>query len=469
MRLVLEPLIAAGKNGVEICGGDGAIRLVFPILSCYVADFPEQCLVTCSKYGTCPKCRISAKDLDESPPTAPNRTQTWTSGVMENAKESSETANQFYKTCMSFDVSGSVYTPFWKGFPHCDIHLAITPDILHQLYQGVFKHIITWCETLLTPEELDARLHILPPAFGVCHFSNGFSALSQISGPERKQMAKVLLGCLVGKLAKKGLRAVKALLDFIYLSQYHSHNTTTLQYMADALRQFDANKDFFIETNIRSDLKIPKFHSLHHYIESIKLFGTTDNYNTEMFERLHIDFAKEGWRASNRRDAFPQMVAWLSRQEKVSLFDNYLDFVDQMKTPNSTPVSSSCPKKIPLISIPKFPTFPNKLISSIETTHHSPRFSQHLKEYLNSLLTRPTSARRANLYSLPFNRLDVFSQFKFHPISIDDSDINCPEEDDTVKAIPSTTTKPLGRFDTVIVLQKDAAESTGIEGLYLLF
>ena len=462
MRIILEPLNAAGQEGVEMCGGDGAVRLVFPILCCYVADFPEQCLVTCSKYGTCPKCRISAKDLDGSPPMAENRTQAWTLGVMQDGKNSSETTNDFYKHCMSLEVSGSVYVPFWKGFPHCDIHRAITPDVLHQLYQGVFKHIVTWCQTLLSAEELDARLRTLPHAFGVRHFSNGFSALSQISGPERKQMAKVLLGCLVGKVAKKGLRAVKAILDFIYLSQYDSHNAATLQYMVEALDQFDANKNFFIETGIRSDLKIPKFHSLHHFIESIKLFGTTDNYNTEMFECLHIDFTKEGWRASNQRDVFPQMVTWLSRQEKISSFDNYLDFVDKKLNPIPSSVTSSNSKNLP-ISIAKFPTFPNKLISSVEATHHSPRFSQHLKEYLNSLLNHPTSTRRSNSYALPFTRLDIFSQFKFHPVSLDDTDQT--EENDTVKAIPSTTAKPHGRFDTVIILKGDRAESTGMEGL----
>ena len=56
MRLVLEPLIKAGLEGMEVVGGDGHVCKVHPILACYVTDYPEQCLVTCSKYATCPKC-----------------------------------------------------------------------------------------------------------------------------------------------------------------------------------------------------------------------------------------------------------------------------------------------------------------------------------------------------------------------------------------------------------------------------
>jgi len=55
LRIILEPLKEASTQGVEIVGADGSVRLVFPVLACYVADYPEQCLVICSK-GTCPKC-----------------------------------------------------------------------------------------------------------------------------------------------------------------------------------------------------------------------------------------------------------------------------------------------------------------------------------------------------------------------------------------------------------------------------
>ena len=163
---ILAPLIDAGKNGVYMTGGNGEVCHVFPILAYYSADFPEQCLVTCAKYGTCPKCQSPAKSLNSSTPSL-SQTQQWTLNVMVEAQKLSDTINQYYNACMSQDVSRSVYEPFWKDFLHTDIYTAIMLDVLHQLYQGVIANLIDWCQVLLTPRELDARVRALPPAFGV--------------------------------------------------------------------------------------------------------------------------------------------------------------------------------------------------------------------------------------------------------------------------------------------------------------
>ncbi|EGN98211.1 hypothetical protein SERLA73DRAFT_123570 [Serpula lacrymans var. lacrymans S7.3] len=200
---------------------------------------------------------------------------------------------------MDKDVSGGVYRPFWEGFPYCDIHLCNTPDVLHQLYQGVIKHIILWCQDLMGTEKLDARICTLPPAYGSKHFKNGLSPFSQISGGERKDMAKVLLGCLVGKLPKQAIITIRSLLDFIYIAH------------------------IFVTLGVRENFNIPKFHSLLHYVNSICWFGATNNYNAEMFERFHIDMAKDVWRASNHRNERPQMTTWLTRQEKTAWFECY--------------------------------------------------------------------------------------------------------------------------------------------------
>jgi hypothetical protein len=327
----------------------------------------------------------------------------------------------------------------------------------------VFKHLVEWCQQAVGAGQLDARIRTLPPSHGVRHFKNGISALSQVSGSERKNIEKVLLGCLVGVMPKDGILAVAALLDFIYLAQYSTHNTTTLGYLEDALDRFHQHQDYFIRLGVRSDFNIPKFHSLLHYVNAIKLFCTTDNYNTELFKRLHIDFSKSGWRASNHRDEFPQMIRWLSRREKIASFESYMN---SRSIPGSRPDPSTDTPMPPdaiskKTSIAKHPAFPKSLITIVEEKHNAPDFDYYLKVYINNLQTTPIPHRQLDNHTLPFTRVNVYNQFHVHPTLIHDDDTNCL---DTVKALRKSRTHPYGRFDTVVALVDNRAESTGLEG-----
>ncbi|KAJ3833014.1 hypothetical protein F5878DRAFT_666038 [Lentinula raphanica] len=463
MRLIFSPLREAGRKGVEMVGGDGAVRLVHPILASYVADFPEQCLVTCSKYGTCPKCRVAAAELSSSS-SFPRRTKDWTLQVMEEARRSSSSDAQYFAYCMRKEVSGYTFRPFWDDLPFTDIHFSITPDVLHQLYQGVLKHLISWCQDILGSSELDRRIPSLPPSFGVRHFKNGISALSQISGTERKNMGKILLGCLVGSdMPRDALTAVRSILDFLYLAQYSTHDDDTLSYMADALNLWHAKKSSFVDLAVHDDLNIPKFHTLQHYVEMIRFFGCTDNYNTEMFERLHIDYAKKGWRASNKREEFPQMTKWLVRQENIQSFNKELSWVIEQqrlqllqKKQDSIPVST--PPSTTTLLLPKEPTAPSKALSLIESGHRVPMFASNLRRYLAML--KPGSSRAevegGLVKSLPFNALDVYYSFKFSPETLDD--------DSSIKDVVKATPLKGGRFDTVVILTGDSAETASFTG-----
>lgn len=180
-----------------------------------------------------------------------------------------------------------------------------------------------------------------------------------------------------------------------------------------------------------------------------------------MFEQLHIDFTKHGWLASNKRDEFPQMISWLSCQEKIDSFESYLSSSEAEDSSNDEPNQSHQSVNRPRqVSLAKFPNYPIKSISNISRSHHAPAFEHHLKEYLNTFLTHCTSNQRANLFPLPFKLLNVYNQFKFSPLGLQDED----DERDVVKAIPISRQLPSGRFDTVIVLKTDNVESTGLAG-----
>ena len=160
-------------------------------------------------------------------------------------------------------------------------------------------------------------------------------SLSQWTGKEHKEMEKVFIGILAGIAPARILAAACGLLDFIYYAQYQSHTTDTLQRMQEALNLFHVNKDVFVDEGICKDFNIPKIHSLLHFVDSIVLFGSLDGFNSELPERLHIDYAKKGYRASNKRDYVVQMTCWLQRQEALDLRAAYLQWLNVLIEPKN--------------------------------------------------------------------------------------------------------------------------------------
>ncbi|KAJ7488720.1 hypothetical protein B0H11DRAFT_1694980, partial [Mycena galericulata] len=129
-----------------------------------------------------------------------------------------------------------------------------------------------------------------------------------------------------GQSSSKLVAAVWGLLDFVYLTQYPMHTSETLSHLGNTLNRFHDHKSIFVDLGVREDFNLPKLHSCHHYIMYIKLFGTTDNYNTEYTERLHIDLAKDAYRSTNFKDEFPQMTLWLERKEKIYRHEKYIQW-----------------------------------------------------------------------------------------------------------------------------------------------
>ncbi|GJJ10135.1 hypothetical protein Clacol_004361 [Clathrus columnatus] len=446
MKKLLEPLVQAGKDGIEMTCADGNIRKVYPILAAYIADHN----VWLHRYH-----------------------------------------NQLPNSLVQNGIRDDIILPFWKDLPHCDIFSCITPDLLHQLYKGIFKdHIVEWCLKLAGADEIDLRLQTLPSHPRLRHFREGMSVLSQWTGTEAKELQKVFLGVLAGTVENDIYSCARAIVEFIFYAGFPNHSSQTIKYMLDCLEEFDCMKSCFIKYGIRTHFNIPKLHAIRHYAESIRKLGTLDRYNTELPECLHIDYAKDGYRSSNRRNYMHQMVTWLHRQETINTFNAYLTWAYPAGNENRSNPNSACDEtaeciivdREPVITVPasmelhslvfkwnglttitisKQPSHPKTALSTLIRDYGASEFLPVFNTFLKQ-------ARFSRIITASQNdHFPVYNRIRLTYTSL--QGFGGIPEMDTICAAPSVPASSAGKlptpgyFDTAIV-DTGNAEISGLEG-----
>ena len=164
---------------------------------------------------------------------------------------------------------------------------------------------------------MDARFQAMSQYPGLHHFKKGISVVSQWTGTEHREMERVFVGLLSSAAKENVLMMACSLLEFIYYAQFQQHTDKTLTAMQDSLSLFHVHKGILTELGICNHFNVPKIHSLMHYVSSIQALGSADGYNTEYPEQLHINYAKDAYRASNKCDYVKQMALWLQRQDTI--------------------------------------------------------------------------------------------------------------------------------------------------------
>ncbi len=482
MKTILKPLEQFGIRGIEMASGDGVVRRCHPIFAMYIGDYPEQLLVTCCKTGTCPKCNVPRAELGTMAEPEQERPLRDPEKVKAALRKADESATAFSRACRDLGIK-PVRGPFWQNLPFVHIYRSITPDILHQLYQGVIKHVLAWLRDAFGAEELDARARRLPPNHQLRLFLKGVTTRQKVTGKEHGDICRFMLALIIGLPLRDGLsstrlvRAVRAILDFLYLARYPAHTSHTLSALRAALQRFHENKDIFVQLGIRLHFKLPKLHSLEHYVDSIKLFGTTDNYDTQYTERLHIDFAKEAYRATNRRDEFWQMTLWLERREKVLQHDAYIAWrLRQHSAPSSSPSLPPGPPDDPLP--PSFTRIKMTKHASVKAlrfetavrdygaTWLRDALARYIVGYRNPSLTPEEIEHEALTVSYRFATLPVYHKLKF--VLEDAQQLGIMEAvHDAAHARPARRDRygrhVPARFDTVLVNDGTGGPS-GVQG-----
>ncbi|KAH9852072.1 hypothetical protein C2E23DRAFT_868898 [Lenzites betulinus] len=218
MKKLLAPLVAAGRHGL---------------------------LMTCNH---CPKCPVPP-DKHGEPVFTCLKDPAHISKILKQTA-ASEKAQAFA------ELGLQAVEPFWDELPHVNIFTMLTPNLLHQLYKGVFQdHLVSWA-TQAIPEGTNE---------------------------------KAFLGIIAGAANKYVIHAVYAILDFIYLVHFRTHTDTSLEALHQAWHDFHNCKHIFVELEIREHFNFPKGHLTEHYkpsihtpteTESVYIYYTASTYVT---------------------------------------------------------------------------------------------------------------------------------------------------------------------------------------------
>ena len=103
----------------------------------------------------------------------------------------------------------------------------------------------------------------------------------------------------------------------------------------------------------------------------------------------------------------------------------------------------------------KKPASVNRPIDLVQVEHSCPTLTQALNRYIVKIVKTFGGQQSVIGSRLPFNTLNIYHQFKLRQYKIQDDD------DDAVYIIRAN---PQSQFDTVVVIDKDEAEATGLQG-----
>ena len=191
-------------------------------------------------------------------------------------------------------------------------------DILHQLYKGVVEHMKSWVSRHFAHKNsrgrgswhkkfttmLDNRFKQVPPFTGLKRFNSlCFSKVHQWTGNEYWDMIWQYAAVIAPLLKREDdgvMLFIRAILDFVTLSEYHSYTDETLEYLNHALERIDDLKYTLQLSDGPINFNFPKFHVLSHYTNFIRYYGSLVNHNSSIQENFHKILLKEYYNRTNK-------------------------------------------------------------------------------------------------------------------------------------------------------------------------
>ncbi|KAH8983937.1 hypothetical protein EDB92DRAFT_1936602 [Lactarius akahatsu] len=327
----------AAITGCFVADPHGRLRWSFPLSAAWIADLPEQHLISAVANSTSPHSLAITNQFGDVHLTIKliqdltSCVDPWKPGTFQDkAKE--------------LGLNG-VHLPFW-----CDWYLAnpfhfLMPEILHTCHKFFFDHPLQWCINAVGAFELDSHFRSLHPHVGFRHFGNGVVRVQQMTGREHCDIQRSIIAVIAGAIPPHFLHAIHALIDFIYQVQSPFLTESAISSFVDSLKEFHNEKAAITAAGARIGTKgpithfnIPKLELWQHFACSMKMMGAPIQWTADVTERLHITEVKHPFRATNHCNFEEQCARILDRLERMKLFNFFCKFLANGDLKLSNPV-----------------------------------------------------------------------------------------------------------------------------------
>ncbi|KAJ7750937.1 hypothetical protein DFH07DRAFT_869023 [Mycena maculata] len=296
---------------------DGHFRRVIYGLGPYIANYPEQALLTSIVQNWCPRCLAPTTNLDLP---SVSRSHEHTDALMEGC-----TLKELWD---DFGIVGDLI-PFTTGFPRADIHELISMDLLHQVIKGTFKdHIVDWVETYIRDNhekaeadkilaDIDRRISVTPPFPGLRHFHTG-RGYKQWTGNDSKGLMKVYLPAIAGHVPAAVVQTVADIIEFCHLVRRSVIDEDTLIAIDNSVSRFRLHREVFRASVRPEGFSLPRQHSIVHYRPLIQMFGAPNGLCSSITESKHIKAVKKPYRRTNHNKPLSQILLTNQRLDKLA-------------------------------------------------------------------------------------------------------------------------------------------------------
>ncbi|KAH8983317.1 hypothetical protein EDB86DRAFT_2811651 [Lactarius hatsudake] len=501
----------AAITGCFVADPHGRLRWSFPLLAAWIADLPEQHLISAVANSTSPHSLAVTNQFGDAHCHSPRHGLVTIKLIQDlTSRVDPWKLGAFQDKAKELGLNG-VHLPFWRDWYLANPFHFLVPEILHTCHKFFFDHPLQWCINAVGAFELDSRFRSLHPRVGFRHFGNGVARVQQMTGREHRDIQRSIIAVIAGAVPPSFLRAIRALIDFIYQVQSPFLTESAISSFVDSLKEFHDEKAAITAAGARIGTKgpithfnIPKLELWQHFACSTKMMGAPIQWTADVTERLHITEVKHPFRATNHRNFEEQCARILDRLERVKLFDFFCKFLangdlkpsnpvvteavltaQQDLHPVLPPTVATC-EEIVMSQRPMQNYFLKGLVSSNslaafhlnktpdiasisigEATHlyALQDFWPALGDFMSGLSHQQRRGRRVSrgCPDVGFEDIRIWFRFRIQLHSVHDQHVLLPAQ--TVQVLPPSQKHPHGLCDTVLIHGLGDAGDSGDESV----